>query len=89
MNNNEKLADLYRQQKELNALIKELDSKLKGHLRWWWLFPLFGFIVYIYLLEKKRQNSSISESITKVKVELFRVEIKIAQIEKQNNSTSN
>ncbi|PPE05162.1 hypothetical protein [Williamsoniiplasma lucivorax] len=79
------LEELKQQNKELNDLVLELEKKIRGHLRWWFLLPLFGFVVYSILIDKKRRNPEMSDALTKIKVEILKNEIEIARINKAKN----
>lgn len=76
----------------LDILLKEefrLEKKKRKGLRWWFLLPLFGLIVYMQLVTKRGKDPKYSEPLTKIKSDIMAHEFKKMMLRKKLGELDN
>ncbi|WP_338982843.1 hypothetical protein [Spiroplasma endosymbiont of Othius punctulatus] len=76
----------------LDILTKEelrLEGKKRKGLRWWFLLPIFGFIVYIHLVNKRGENPEFREPLNKIKTDIMTHEFKKLMLKKKLGELDN
>ncbi|WP_162649675.1 hypothetical protein [Spiroplasma sp. TIUS-1] len=76
----------------LKILLKEelrLEKKKRKGLRWWFLLPLFGFIIYMQLVSKRGTDPKYSEPLTKIKSDIMAHEFKKMMLRKKLGELDN
>lgn len=70
----------------LEILLSEelrLEKKKRKGLRWWFLLPIFGFIIYLQLVSKRGNNPEFSIPLTNIKSDIMAHELKKMMLRKK------
>lgn len=84
----EKIQELERQNIELEKIIKDLDKMVNKNLKWWFLFPFFGFIIYNLKLQKRKISSIYHDNTLRVKTEITKNQFQILKLKRDLNKNS-
>ncbi|ATZ18751.1 hypothetical protein ESOMN_v1c03690 [Williamsoniiplasma somnilux] len=62
---------------EFNKILKDLEKEMRKKIWLWMLLPLFGFIIFAFLLQKRKDSEKYAPALLNVKTEIVKNELKI------------